>query len=396
MPSFATKINEWIKEAEARPESAVTIVRLIANRLNDLSTRNEELLAENIALRNGTRVDEYQKRITHLEYQLDLLKRRFQVDESALLEQAADVVVPTQPNLLVYNAYGRLLRLEHDDGEGTLGRITDQTAGEREPPRLLGIAAGEELLFLFTSGRTSTHRVSDIAPVEPGGSWSWAQAALLDEPRAGEWLACIMPLSVLPLADYFLQVSRRGCVKKTLCSMAQSVLSNAFLGRGAVQKADQPFDVTLCKKGAQLAFVTNEGHLRGLDVDELSYSTEECLRTPPSAYVVASFLNRADASMLFVTQSGKVVHRDSESLEVSKSALTRGQTLISPARLEKGVRFVGAVSARPEDYLAVLDAAGTISLHLAGSTSGAGSIGPDRAILSIALIPALDGGRPVS
>ncbi len=30
--SFTNKIDEWMKEAEERPESAVTIVRLIARR----------------------------------------------------------------------------------------------------------------------------------------------------------------------------------------------------------------------------------------------------------------------------------------------------------------------------------------------------------------------------
>jgi hypothetical protein len=64
--SFSNKIDEWMKEAEARPESAITIVRLIARRLRELTERNEELLAENIALQNGTRVEEYQKRIAHL------------------------------------------------------------------------------------------------------------------------------------------------------------------------------------------------------------------------------------------------------------------------------------------------------------------------------------------
>ena len=83
MSSFSHKIDEWMKEAEARPESAVTIVKLIARRLRELTERDEELLTENIALQNGTRVEEYQKRIAHLEYQLDLLKRRFGTPEAA-------------------------------------------------------------------------------------------------------------------------------------------------------------------------------------------------------------------------------------------------------------------------------------------------------------------------
>ena len=102
--SFSNKIDEWIKEAETRPESASLIVKLIAKRLRELTERNEELLAENIALQNGTRVEEYQQRIVHLEYQLGLLKRRFGRDDISLVEPAPDSVETSTLNLLVYNA----------------------------------------------------------------------------------------------------------------------------------------------------------------------------------------------------------------------------------------------------------------------------------------------------
>src|SRR5262245_28001862 len=110
--SFTNKIDEWMKEAKERPESAITIVGLIARRLRELTERDEELLAENLALQNGTRVEEYQKRIAHLEYQLDLMKRRFGVDEGALVELPTLPVESSTPNLLVYNSYGRIFRIE--------------------------------------------------------------------------------------------------------------------------------------------------------------------------------------------------------------------------------------------------------------------------------------------
>src|SRR5512147_2343947 len=102
--SFTKKIDEWMKEVEDRPESAVTIVRLVVRRLRELSERNEELLAENIALQNGSRVEEYQKRIAHLEYQLDLLKRRIGVDDASLVELPTKTAEPSTLSLLIYNA----------------------------------------------------------------------------------------------------------------------------------------------------------------------------------------------------------------------------------------------------------------------------------------------------
>lgn len=377
-----------MKEAEARPESAVTIVKLVARRLNELTVRNEELLTENIALQNGTRVEEYQKRIAHLEYQLDMLKRRFGADETALAELPVNTVEESTLNLLIYNTYGRILRMELNAEAQLLGRIAEETLQNSEQPRLLAVSSNEELLLLFTSGRVSTCAVSDIATVNLNSEWTWDNAALPDEPRAGEFLACVMPVSHLPLSEFFLQVSRRGCVKKTMLSMAQSILGNHYIGKGTLQKSDQPFDVGLCSKKDLYAFVTFEGKLIGLDVDELSYSAEDRIKLTTSDYVIASFVPHVDEAMLFVTQTGKVIHREAEGLELSKSPLARGQALISPPKLEQGVRFIGAASVRDRDRIAVLDSKGNLNIHIVESIIGSGSIEADGLILSIGVIPA--------
>ncbi len=394
--SFTQKIDEWMKEAEERPESALTILRLIARRLRELSERDEELLAENIALQNGTRVEEYQKRIAHLEYQLDLLKRRFGVDEGSLVELPTQPVESSTLNLIVYNAQGRIFRIELNLDTKELGRITGEMIAHLEPPRLLTVPSNEDVLLLFTSGRVDTYSVNDIPTVEPGGAWEWSQAALPNEPRAGETLACITPFSQLPLSDFFLQISRRGCVKKTMTSMAQSILGNHYIGKGALQKSDQPFDLQLSHKKERAAFVTVEGKVIAFDVDDLSYATEERIRLSATDYVIASFTARADDSLLCVTQTGKVIQREGKSIELSKSSTAKGQALIPPSRLEQDVRFMGAASVRDSDLVIVLDAAGRLNVHEAGAMTGSGSIKADGLILSMGLIQAKGGKRRVS
>lgn len=391
MSSFSHKIDEWMKEAEARPESAVTIVRLIARRLRELTERNEELLSENIALQNGTRVEEYQKRIAHLEYQLDLLKRRFGADEALLAELPVSPAETATLSLLAYNNYGRIFRIEVPAETPSLGRIVDEALATSEQPRLLAVPSNEEVLLLFNSGRVSTQAVADLPVVECGGAWSWEQAALPDEPRAAEMLVCVTPLSHLPLSEFFMQVSRRGCVKKTMTSLAQSILGNHYLGKSTLQKSDQPFDVTLCQKKDVFAFVTLEGKLLGLDVDALPYSAEDRIKLTASDYVIASFVPRPEESLLFVTQTGKVIQRESSSLELSKSALAKGQALIPPSRLEQGVRFIGAASVREQDRVVVLDAAGNLSVHSAEALTGAGSIAAEGLTVSIGVLPAPSG-----
>lgn len=385
--SFNKKIEEWMKEAEERPASAAAIVKLAANRLRELTERNEELLAENIALENGTRVEEYRKQIAHLEYQLELLKRRFGADDVSSVESSATPAVEASTlNLLIYNARGRVFRLELDKDAKEIGHITGDVVGDDEPPRILAVPSNEEISLLFTSGRIETYSVSNIPTIELGGKWEWGQAALPDEPRAGELLACIAPFSHLPLSDFFLQISRRGCAKKNMTSMAQSILGNHYIGKGVLQKSDQPFDLMLCHKQDIAMFVTYEGKVIALDVDDLSYATEERIRLTATDYVIASFIAQPESHLLCVTQTGKVIHRESKSIETSKSSTAKGQALIPSSRLEQGVRFMGAAAVQDGDHVAALDATGRLRILEAGSMTGAGSIAADGLVLSIGRI----------
>lgn len=391
--SFQNKIDEWIEEAQARPESALTLLRLIAGRLRELTERNEELLAENIALENGTRVEEYQQRIAHLEYQLDLLKRRLGGEAIPLAGAPTEPEQPVSTSLLVYNGRGRMFRVELAPGDNEPGRIVDKLNPNDEPPRLLALPSNEEVLLLYSSGRVSTLSVADLPRVAAGDGWTWEQAALPDEPRAGETLACVTPISHLPVASFFLQVSRRGCVKKTMTAMAQTILSSRYIGKGALKKADQPFDLALCNQGQRLAFVTYEGKLLGLEVDELSYTVEERIRLSATDYVIASFLPQPEQALLFVTQLGKVLYRESGMLEPAKSPLSKGQALISENRLGQGIRFMGAAAVQDGDRIAVLDAGGGIKVYAAGAVMGSGSLGDGELVLSIAMIPSGSGDR---
>ena len=387
--AFNKKIEEWMKEAEERPASAIAIVKLVANRLRELTERNEELLAENIALENGTRVDEYRKQIAHLEYQLDLLKRRFGVDDVSYMEMSTTATVEdTTLSILIYNTRGRVFRVELDEDTKALGQIVGDIAVSDEPPRILAVPSNGESSLLFTSGRIETYPIANIPTVELGDKWDWDQAALPDEPRAGELLACIAPFSHLPLSDFFLQISRRGCAKKNMTSMAQSILGNHYIGKGALQKSDQPFDLMLCHKQDIAMFVTYEGKVIALDVDDLSYTIEERVKLSATDYVIASFIAPADATLICVTQNGKVIQRESNSIDTSKSSSAKGQSLIPPSRLEQGVRFMGAAAVQDGDKIVVLDATGRLKILEADSMTGAGSIEADGLILSIGRIPA--------
>jgi len=386
------KIDEWIKEAEKRPQSALMILRLIAGRLRELTERNEELLAENIALQDGSRVEEYSRRITHLEYQLEMLKRRFGPEMLKAAEALALPATPQTISLIIYQARGKIVRIEPSlqdlTGMVSLGQLTGDVFPWGEFPRMLVVPSAEELLMVFTSGRVSTCAVAQVPILENDGLWNWDQASLPDEPHGGELLSALMPFTSLPLADFFVQISRRGCVKKTMTSLAENILTNHYLGRGTMQKADKPFEVLLCRKNARLVLVTYEGRLLGLDIDDLNYSTEERIRLEPHDHVIASFVIEPDESLICLTQNGKVIHRESSVVEPAKSASARGQALISPSRLEQGTRFIGAAAIRELDRVLVLDTAGGLTLHPCREITGSGTLPIDEPVLAFCIVPA--------
>jgi DNA gyrase/topoisomerase IV subunit A len=123
-------------------------------------------------------------------------------------------------------------------------------------------------------------------------------------------------------------------------------------------------------------------------VDELSYTIEERIRLSATDYVVASFIAQPESQLLCVTQTGKVIQRESKNIDTSKSSTAKGQALIPPSRLGQGVRFMGAAAVQDGDQVVVLDATGRLRILEADSMIGAGSIEADGLVLSIGRIPA--------
>lgn len=390
------KIEEWIKEVEERPVSAPIILQYISNRLRDLTDRNEELLAENIALLSGKRVEECEQRIAHLEYQLELLKRQLGSDRSVEGIELADKKHAGIKNLetlsvLIYNRHGRMLRFEITpqsiiEGFGLVEIQGEVLLGE-EPPRLLVVSSTEEVMLVFTSGRIATLPVLNIPsikilPDQKAGIIKWDQALLPDEPRGGERLACLTPVSKLPLAEFFVQTSRRGFVKKIRTSMAQSILTNHYIGSGVKQPLDQTFSICLSGKEDHIVLASHEGFLLRLDMNRVTSSVEEGIRLGTSDHLVSSFVFRPGSSVLAMTQIGKAIQITEDRLEVAGSLKIKGQAVFSAQRREKGARLVGVGSVRDEDWAAGLHQDGQLRFYALREIFASGMLPIQSEILS--------------
>ena len=378
------KIEEWIKEAEERPASAQLILKHIANRLRELAQRNEELLNENIALQLGNRVEEYERRIAHLEYQLDMLRRQFggtlQSLESLSASGSPQPITEQTYSVLVYTSRGSVARIVIDLQAIGPGEVIAQLpvigfAGE-DPPRMLAAASTEELLFVFSSGRVSTLPVEELPPVEMGEDKivSAEQLVVPDEPRGPEILVSLLPLSGLALCELLVQTSRRGYAKKILESMVASILANHYIGTGVRLPTDQTLHVSLCKKENRLILVSRSGFLLQINVSQLPHSIEEVMRLDPADHLVAALVPDADRSILIATQIGKLIHRTPDSFEIATSFKTRGVPLYSKTRHEQGTRVVGAAMVKENDLGAALHSQGQVTLHPVQDLFASGTI----------------------
>lgn len=378
------QIDEWIREVEERPQSGSLVVRLIAMRLKTLTERNEELLAENIELRSGARVEDYERKIANLEYQLNLLRRQFGGDLPMGSPTAAQV---DQLSILVYNTEGKVLRavvpvdsLAH--GTQPVRFMHQQTLRADGQVRIVVTHQHEEVVFVFDSGRTSTLAVDQINECPPF-EFDW-QSAYSTDPHAGEQLVAAYPIGKMALYDYILQTSRRGCTKRMMRSSFEQHLAKNYIGTGIKQPPDKTFALTLSNKNDLLVIVTHEGYGSVQGVEELSFTIEEMLKLSATDYLVSAFVLGQKPSILIVTNQGKTIHRERGWLEPAASNKSRGQAVFSNSRRDAGTRVVGAAALDQDDWGAVLHANGMVSVHRAADLFAEGSIPTDCELVDFA------------
>lgn len=382
------QIEEWIHEVEQRPSSAALIIQYIGKRLLDLTGRNEELLSENIELRTGRRIEEYEKRIANLEYQLDILKRQVGQAGGGLPSVGT---ASSAANLILYNREGKVIRVEIPTNRLKAGQvivtIPQDDIGGAGLPRLLVAGPQDELLFVFDSGRTETCPVFDL-PVCREDHVDWQQSRLV-EPRGSEELSVVFPVSRMALFDYCVQVSRRGCAKRMMKTSFESHVTNSFIGAGVKAKPDRTCCLVFAGKGDRLVLASREGFLANLAIDDLPYTIEEVIRIAVTDHILTAFRLEEKQVMIMITNNGKVLQRETGWLPPVESFRSKGTAVFSQSRREAGIRAAGVACAAENDWAVLFISDGRILTYRIAQLAGAGVV-PDlldqAAVLDFATI----------
>jgi DNA gyrase/topoisomerase IV subunit A len=274
---------------------------------------------------------------------------------------------------------GRILRLEFDirnlQEDHTICQLRGFEDVVPEPLRVLIASPTEELMLIFTSGRIVTLPIAALASSqEMNDEFDLETVPIPEEPNIGETLACIAPISGIALADFYIQTSRRGYIKKIRKALAPTIMDNKYIGTGVKVPADQTLSLTMSHEGERFVLVSYEGYIQSITEDMLPYAIVEAMRLGKTDHLVSAFTASNDKSIIVMTQIGKVIHRETKSLETATDLQRKGRMLFSTARRQSGVRVIGAGAVDQDDWCLVLHKGGRLTLHSALEIVGSGSI----------------------
>lgn len=354
-----SKIQEWIEEIESRPMVAPFIVRTLSARAIELDKINEELRAENIALRSGQKTEEYERKIAELEYQLELLKR--QVKNGEVLTGSG------LARLLAYDAEGRLLGCEFTPSglihEQSLAMIRNFTPPHRDDMHLIAVGEQAELLLMFDSGRIETRTAIDM-PVTPASELDWNQPFQI-EMRSGERLIAILDISTAPLKNGCIQVSRKGMVRRISQDYFQSFLREGNIGKGVRTAVDQPLNLVLCNPEDTYVLSSRNGYICAMPAEKLSIALEEMIKLEMKDYLVSAFALLPEENLVFALESGELYRQDSPWTDPGDADGSKRRLLLGGARTG-GVQMIMAGAAASQDWVFTLTCKGAIRMTLVG------------------------------
>jgi len=357
------KIDDWIRQVEATPVLAPIIIRQITDRLLDLDAMNESLRAENLELGSGNRVKEYERRISELEFQLELFKRQLGSGGGKPQLEAT--------SLLLFNDKGQVIRLAIDDasltGDQPFSRIEGTPHIQSHTFGLVTASAFDQFLLVFSTGRTTSLPVEQV-PLSTGNGLDWASAYQADL-RSMEELAWMLPITRLHAYDCCVQVSRFGSARKIGIGYFKTFITNNNIGKGVKFNFDRILNLTLCNENQLLVLASRTGNLLSLNASALPVALDEIMRFKVNDYVVSALTLDPGQSLVAVTQNGAAYAQNQAWLLPAKAGERRVRQLLPEKKREEDEVLAGAVALGDMDWLIVYRDVGTLSAYHPASLS---------------------------
>jgi hypothetical protein len=128
--------------------------------------------------------------------------------------------------------------------------------------------------------------------------------------------------------------------------------------------------------------ISREGYIFSMQAERLPTAIEEVIRLGITDHIVSTFMVNHEPSILFITQNGKAVHRETHWLEAANSFKSKGQAILSPERREAGIRIVGAAPIEEAYWGVFLLEDGSLSAYKLQDLLATGKVlGPNSSLI---------------
>lgn len=279
----------WILEAEKHPDTAVDLIRMLADRLAFLDKQNEELRGELITLRRKLRGDTS-------DTDNPALRQRIQELETALRQGG------TKQRLLIYAAD----RLE---ANAALGKLTEHGLERELPGDVAMLVCGAAATLLIVTDEAQVFSVPVTAlPLAEGGSDG--VPAMLGNPRN---VAAILDQSAFERCRFLTLLSRDGYVYSVLAgSISQIVKRGDKLIRNLIP--GDPIVAAIPSYNADLLALSEKGRVARFPEKAIAGSGSMALELPKGDSLVRLIALNADTNLLFLSADGKLFVRPSSGM----------------------------------------------------------------------------------
>lgn len=296
----------WVLEAQKRPDAAVDLIRVLADRLAFLDKQNEELRGQLIALQRKGRGESGGA-------EADALRRRIQELEGALRQTGIE------QRLIIY-ASDRIeanLSLKAAVADGLGREISPDVA-------LLLCTLTTRLLIVTSDSRLFAITLADLPTPQPDGP------AALGNPRQ---IAAILDQSVLDQSRFLILVSRSGHIYSVLAGTVNQVSRRQDkLIRAMIP--DDPIVAALPSYNADIFAISQKGRWTRFAENAIAGTGSQVMDLPKGDVLAGVLPLRANCSLVFLTADGKLYVRPSADLSArrapgtSAGMLFKGQTIL--------------------------------------------------------------------
>jgi DNA gyrase/topoisomerase IV subunit A len=359
-----SKIDDWIRQVEATPIVAPLLIRQIMDRLIELDQANESLRAENLELSSGNRVKELEKKISELEFQVDLLKRQLSGHTSEIREIAI--------SLLVFNDRGQVVRLalnqETFSGSQPFATVSGIPHIQSRNFYMTTVFEFDQLLLVTSSGRTMTVP-AEMIPAAVNNQPDWSASYQVDL-HTQEELIWILPITRLHNFNHCIQVSRFGYGRKIDVQFFKTFIANHNLGKGTKFNFDRTLNLILSNDDQTLVLASKAGNLISLETASLPISLTEIIKFKVGDYAVSAGLVANDQVLVGVTHTGFAFLQSLEGVKAGKSFKHK----LAPGAGDGEGSLVGAIALFPKDWVVLYREDGTLTSVRASAISSKGSL----------------------